>query len=203
MIKVHITDDHKMLVEGLSLSINESNIAEVIGCSYSLSDCRKALDIQTPDVLLLDILLPDGSGVDFCAEVKEKYPEVKVLILTTLDGYSTAKHVMDNGAAGYILKNSLSEEVVEGIVTVMRGEIFLCDEIDILMKKKQPNAIWLTTRERELLKLIADGYTNQEIANKIYLSVETIKTYRRNLIFKLGAKNSMVMVKMAIEQNLI
>ncbi|MDR1347139.1 MAG: response regulator transcription factor [Prevotellaceae bacterium] len=203
MITVHIADDHRMLVEGLTLSINESSIAKVIGTSSSLSECRKALDLQTPDVLLLDINFPDGSGVDFCTEIKLKFPGIKILILTTHNEYSIARRVMDNGASGYILKNALSEEVIAGIETVMEDKIFMCDEIDILMKKRSENQIWLTVREQELLRLIIDGYTNQEIADKVYLSVETIKTYRKNLILKLGAKNSMALVRMAIEQKLV
>lgn len=110
---------------------------------------------------------------------------------------------MENGASGYILKNALAEEVIVGIEAVMEGETFLCDEIDVLMKKKPKQMIWLTTREKELLRLIVDGYTNQEIADKLFLSIETIKTYRKNLILKLGAKNSMLLVKMAIEEKWI
>jgi DNA-binding NarL/FixJ family response regulator len=203
MITVHITDDHKILAEGLTLLINESNVAKVVGTSASLSQCRAALDAAVPDVLLLDINLPDGSGVDFCAEAKQKYPGMKVLILTTHNEYSIARRVMNNGASGYILKNALSEEILAGIEAVMNGDIFMCDEIDLLMKKRNESHLWLTVREQELLRLIIDGYTNQEIADKLFLSVETIKTYRKNLLLKLGAKNSMVMVKMALEQKLV
>jgi DNA-binding NarL/FixJ family response regulator len=192
-----------MLVEGLTLSINESDIAKVVGTSSSLRQCKTALEAEVPDVLLLDINLPDGSGIDFCTEVKQKYPALKVLILTTHNEYSIAKRVMNNGASGYILKNAMSEEVITGIETVMDGKIFLCDEIDVMMNKNNENQIWLTVREQELLRLIIDGYTNQEIADKMFLSIETIKTYRKNLILKLGARNSMVLVKMALEQKLV
>jgi len=199
MIKVHITDDHKILVEGLQMLINESENITVTGVSYCLEACRKALLFETPDVLLLDLNLPDGNGIAFCSEVRTKYPNIKILILTTHNEYSVAKQVMDNGALGYILKNALSEEVITGIETVMKGELFLCDEIDILMKKRKDQQIWLTAREKEILRMIVDGYTNQEMADKIFLSIETIKTYRKNLILKLGAKNSMILVKMAME----
>jgi DNA-binding NarL/FixJ family response regulator len=199
MITVHITDDHKVLVEGLRMLINESEDIRVAGVSHSLEECRKALTLQTTDVLLLDLNLPDGSGVDFCNEVRIKWPEVKILILTTHNEYSIAKRVMDNGASGYILKNALSEEIITGIDTVMQDEVFLCDEIDIMLKKRIDEQIWLTTREKQLLRLIVDGYTNFEMADKMCLSIETVKTYRKNLILKLGAKNSMVLVKMALE----
>ncbi len=203
MIKVHITDDHKMLIEGLTSCINESGVAEVIDTSNTLSDCRKSIAFSKPDILLLDINLPDGNGVDFCLEVKTKYPEVKILILTTHDEYSIARRVMNNGASGYILKNALSEEVIAGIEAVMNDEIFLCEEIDVLMNRRSEQPIWLTSREQELLKLLADGLTNQEIADTIFLSVETIKTYRKNLLLKMGAKNTIVAVRMAIDKKLI
>lgn len=203
MITVHITDDHKMLVEGLKASIEESGIATVTGTSHTLAECRNALSFQRPEVLLLDLNLPDGNGIDFCSDITQKYPAMKVLVLTTHNEYSIAKRVMENGASGYILKNSLSEEVVAGIEAVMNNEIFLCDEIDILINKRSDETIWLTAREQELLRLIADGYTNQEIADKVFLSVETIKTYRKNLILKLGAKNSMMLVRIALEKKLI
>lgn len=203
MIKVHITDDHKMFVEGLTASINESAIACVTRVSYTLEECRRNLSEELPDVLLLDISMPDGNGVDFCEEIHRKYPDMKILILTTHDEYSIAKRVIANGASGYVLKNSLSEEVIAGIETIMTGEIFLCEEIDVLIKKHTDQPVWLSSREQELLRLIVDGHTNQEIADKLFLSVETIKSYRKNLIQKLGAKNSMILVKMAIEKKLI
>jgi len=203
MIKVHITDDHRMFVEGLTASINESGMIKVTGVSYSLEECRRILLPETTDVLLLDISLPDGNGVDFCIEIHQKYPDMKILVLTSHDEYSIAKRVMANGASGYILKNSLSEEVIAGIETVMNNEIFLCDEVDILLKEHTDKPVWLSSREQELLKLIVDGYNNQEMSEKLFLGIETIKTYRKNLIQKLGAKNSMILVKMAIEKKLI
>ena len=199
MITIHITDDHKILVEGLKLLISESKDIQISGVSYNLEQCRKALTQENPDVLLLDLNLPDGSGIDFCSEIRRKYPHLKILILTTHNEYSVAKQTLANGASGYILKNALSEEVIAGIETVMQGEVFLCDEIDVVMKRKKEQQIWLTNREKELLRFIVDGYTNQEMADKMFLSIETIKTYRKNLILKLGAKNSVLMAKMAIE----
>ncbi|MDR0431388.1 MAG: response regulator transcription factor [Tannerellaceae bacterium] len=203
MTTVHITDESRMLIEGLTTSINESGIARVTGVSHTLAKCREALLLQVPDVLLIDLNLPDSNGIDFCAEIAKHYPQVKILILTTYYTYSIAKRVMDDGASGYILKNSLTEEVIAGIETVVNGEIFLCDEIDILLKKTKETPVRLTGREKELLRLIVDGYTNREIANKMTLAVETIKTYRKNLILKLGARNSVVLAKKAIEEKFI
>jgi len=202
-INVMIVDDHKVLVEGLKLLINDAEHITVTEVFYTLDDCRKTLEFQRPDVLLLDINLPDGSGIDFCGEVRQKYPHVKILILTTHNEYSVVRRALDNGASGYILKSALSEEVIAGIEAVMDGETFLCDEMEVLMRKRPEQQIWLTVREKELLRLIVDGYTNQEMADKMFLSVETIKTYRRNLIAKVDAKNAVLLVKMAMDNKWI
>jgi DNA-binding NarL/FixJ family response regulator len=203
MINVHIVDDHKVVVEGLKVLINESKNIKVSGVSYCLEECRKALLFSAPDLLLLDINLPDGNGIEYCSEVQKKYPEIKILILTTHSEYSVAKQALDNGVSGYIVKNALSEELFTGIETVMDGEIFVCDEIDILMKRKQKQQIWFTKREKEVLQGISDGLINQQIADKLYLSIETIKTYRKNLNQKVGAKNTIMLVNMARENNWI
>jgi DNA-binding NarL/FixJ family response regulator len=203
MIKVHITDDHKMLVEGLTASINESDIATVTGVSYTLGECRKALSFTPVNVLLLDISLPDGSGIDFCKEIHAGYPDMKILILTFHNEYSIAKRTLENGASGYILKNALSEEVIEGIEAVMNGKTFLCDEIDTLLNEKNEKQIWLTKREQEILELISEGYSNHEIADKLFLGIETIKTYRKNLNRKFEAKNTVDLVRKGMKNQLV
>jgi DNA-binding NarL/FixJ family response regulator len=204
MISVQIVDDHKMLLDGLCRIINESGTARVNQLYYSLQACRNGLCLNLPDVLLLDIHLPDGNGVDFCAETKTLYPGLKILMLTSLNETSVVKRSLHNGAQGYILKNATSEEVIAGIVAVNRGERFLCKEANLLMKKKkQDEIIWLTTREKEILRLIAEGLSNPEIADRIFLSQETVKGYRRDLLLKFGAKNSVALVKAAIEQRLV
>ncbi|HNX66638.1 MAG TPA: response regulator transcription factor [Bacteroidales bacterium] len=203
MITVAITDDHKMLVQGMKKIIEESGKASVTGVAYTAAECRRMLQYEQPDVLLLDINLPDGSGLDLCSELHESFPQLKILALTSYGEYSMVKRMLDHGASGYVLKNAMGEEVIEGILTVHAGAIFLCHEVDMLMKKESVTQIWLTPREEELLRLIVEGYTNPEIAEKICLSPETIKGYRKNLLFKLGAKNTATLVKMAMEQKLV
>lgn len=198
MIQVHITDDHKMLVEGLRAAINESGIAHISGISYTLSGCREALASLPPDVLLLDISMPDGNGLDFCDEIHRRCPSVKILMLTSYDEFTLVNRAITAGASGYILKNALSEEVVQGIQSVMSGNTYFSREIERLMKKRTDATVWLTKREQELLRYIVEGYTNQEIADKMYLSIETVKTYRRNLIQKLGSKNTAELVRIAM-----
>lgn len=203
MIRVQITDDHRMFVEGLTRIINESGIAEVIGTAGTAAACRRMLCERQADVLLLDIHLPDGNGVDLCAELRAKYPDLKILALTSFGELAVINRMLDTGALGYVLKNAMSEEVLLGIETVAAGEKFLCDEVDLLFRKQTGLAVVLTKKERELLGLICEGYTSTEIAGKMFLGAETISSYRKNLLFKLNAKNTAALVKMAIEQRLI
>ncbi|GHT10266.1 oxygen regulatory protein NreC [Bacteroidia bacterium] len=204
MIDVHIVDDHKVVVEGFSRIINESDIAIVTAIYYSLSACREGLAIIRPDVLLLDVSLEDGNGVDFCAEITAVYPDLKIMMLTGFKEFAIAKRSLHNGALGYVLKNAMPEEIIAGIQVVNSGETFLCEEIDVLIKKKKKeDIIWLTVREKEVLQLIAEGWADPEIAEKIFLSRETVKGYRKDLLLKFNAKNSVALVKAAIEQKLI
>lgn len=203
MIRVAIVDDHKILVEGLNSLITESGIAKVVGVAHSAQECQLSIHFWKPDVLLLDVGLPDRSGLDYCKELKEQFPDLKILALTTHNEYSIVRQMLENGASGYLIKNAMASEVLEGIKVVSEGKIFLCHEVDLLMKKPLEEVVWLTHREKELLRLVTEGYTNTEIADKIFLSPETIKGYRKNLLLKLGAKNTAVLVKMAIEQKLI
>ena len=203
LIKVAIVDDHKILVEGLSNLITESGIATIVGVAHSAEECRRNIRFWNPDVLMLDVGLPDISGVDFCKELKETFPDIKILALTTHNEYTIVRQMLENGALGYLIKNSMAAEVLEGIEAVAEGRKFLCHEVDLLMKRPTEKTIWLTRRERELLRLVTEGYTNAEIAEKIFLSPETIKGYRKNLLLKLDAKNTAVLVKIALEQKLI
>lgn len=203
MINVAIVDDHRILTEGLQSLIADSAIATVVGVAHSAAACRLSLAFWKPDVLLLDVGLPDVSGVDFCKEIKEQFPNIKVLALTTHSEYTVVRQMLDNGASGYLIKNAMADEVMAGIEAVAAGETFLCHEIDLLMRRPAEKNVWLSPRERELLLLISEGLTNTEIAEQIFLSPETIRGYRKNLLLKLGAKNTAVLVKMAIEQKLI
>ena len=204
MISLQIVDDHKVVVESLKKLINESGIALVTDVYYDLESCRLGLEKTLPDILLLDIGLPDGDGVDFCAEIIKHYPGLKIIMLTTYKEFSIARRALHNGAYGYILKNAESEEMLTGIETVSRGEQFLCEEINLLLKEKRSEkVVWLANREKEILKYIADGYTTKEIADLIFRDIETVRTHRRNLLIKLDAKNTAVMVKKGYEMKLL
>jgi DNA-binding NarL/FixJ family response regulator len=143
-----------------------------------------------PEVLLLDISMPDGNGIDLCPKIKKKYPQVKVLMLTSYGELATIARALDAGADGYVLKNSEPEELLEGIHTIASGERFLCEEVNVTLKNNESNPMELTRREIELLQLIAEGYTLPEQADKMCLGYHTIRSYRQKLNIKLNAHNT-------------
>lgn len=203
-IRIAIVDDHKMVVKSLSKLIDESGIAQVTDVYYTVKSGEEGLSKMRPDVLLLDIGLPDGDGVDFCAKITKTYRGLKVIMLTSYKEFNVAKRALSNGALGYVLKNSEPEEIFAAIKTVAKGEQFLCEEIDILLKdKKKAEVVWYSPREKEVLQYIADGFTTKEIADKICRDEETAKAHRRNLLVKFNAKNTSEMIKKACDQNLV
>ncbi len=203
MITVQIVDDHRLFVEGLEKIIVESGIARIIGKAYNARECWQMLVWERADILLLDVHLPDGNGVDLCPQIKQKYPDLKILALTSFAEYAVVSRMLENGAMGYMLKNAMPEEIIQGIETVADGEKFLCHEVDLLLKKQAGQAVILTRKERELLRLISEGYISSEIAEKMHLGIDSINNYRKNLLLKLDARNTAVLVKIAIEQKLI
>jgi len=203
MIQVLIVDDHLILADGLKKLVDDSGFAVVCHTALTGKACLHYLHRATPDVVFLDINLPDANGIDLCREIKLHNPEIKIIALTSFGEYALVRRMLESGADGYLLKNAMPDEILLSIETVVEGGRFLSEEIDMLMRKRTLNPVWLTPREKELLKLIVDGYTNPEIADKMCLGVETVNGYRKNLLLKLGAKNTAVLVKMAIEEKLI
>jgi len=202
-IKLLIVDDHRILVAGLKKLFENSATVQVTGIAFSGKECRSAIIKELPDVILLDINLPDASGIDLCKEIKSQHPEIKIVALSSFNEYAIVRRMLENGASGYVVKNAMPEEIKMSVEMAANNASFLCEEIDLLMRKRSKNPIWLTPREKELLKLIVDGFTNHEIAEKMFLGVETINSYRKNLLIKLGAKNTAILVRMALEEKLV
>jgi DNA-binding NarL/FixJ family response regulator len=203
MIRVAIVDDHKGVAEGFERLINETEVARVTGKAYSAAGCWDLLAKGDADVLLLDVSLPDGNGIDLCPQIKNRYPDLKILMLTSYSELTIIVRVLEDGASGYVLKNAMAEEIIEGICVVASGERFLCEEVNLLLKNRETQTVRLSRREQELLRLIVAGQTNAEIADSMCLGYETIKTYRKNLILKLNAHNTAQLVRMAIEKKLV
>lgn len=203
-IKIFITDDHYMVIEGIrSLLTNEKDI-EWMGHASNADSCLAFLQQQQPDIILMDINMPGKSGIDLCKEVKDKYPGVFVVGLSTFNQQSFIHKMMENGASGYVLKNATQQELMEAITTVVKGKTYLSDEAATALRNTETSAIPLVTRrEKEVLQLIAEGLTNGEIAEKLFISSATVDTHRKNLLVKFQTKNTASLVKTAMQWQLI
>jgi DNA-binding NarL/FixJ family response regulator len=207
MIRVFIVDDHPVVIEGIHALLQNEKDMEWVGQAMNAQSCLGFFVNNTADVVLMDINLPDMSGVDLCGVMKEKYPGVLVLGLSTFNQGIYIKKMMENGASGYILKNASKEELIRAIHAVRDGCIYFSGEVGDTLKAYQRSSMAvvpvLSRRESEILALIAEGYTNPEMADKLYVSPFTIDSHRKNLLAKLNVKNTASLVKFAMDHHLI
>ncbi len=211
MITVAITDDHFMVVEGLKTMLNQVDTIKIIDAYHTVNDTVEGLKNNSPDILLLDINLPDGNGIDLCKILKQTYKDLKIIALSNFEDIAFIKQIIKNGANGYLLKNTNKSELVLAIHTVQNDELFLPETLqrqllnDSLGKPTNssffvPN---LTRREKEVLSLIVKEYTSEDIANKLFVTVKTVEAHRSNLIQKLSVKNVAGLVRVALEKGLV
>jgi len=201
--KLFIVDDHYMVIEGIrSLLQNETDI-ECIGHAMNAISCLAFLKLNQPDVILMDINLPDMSGVDLCKEVKQHYPLINILGLSTFNQQYVIRSMMDNGASGYVLKNATRQELLTAITTVTLGKTFLSFEAVQSLRETTVEVPVISRREKEVLQLIAEGLTNAEIAAKLFISIPTVNTHRRSLIEKFDAPNTAVLIGKATKSGMV
>ncbi len=206
MIRIFIVDDHPVVIEGIHALLQHEKDITWMGQAMNAPSCLGFFVNSTADVVLMDISMPGMDGVELCGLMKEKYPGIFILGLSTFNQGIYIKKMLENGASGYILKNSSKEELIKAIHSVYEGSIFINGEVaESLKEYKRTTKIELpalTSREKEILALIAEGYTNPQIAEKIFLSPFTIDSHRKNLLAKLGVKNTATLIKLAVERNL-
>lgn len=209
MIQIAITDDHTIVIEGIKTMLKSNKEIEVLQSFENLKDTFENLNSGV-QVLLLDINLPDGNGVNACKELLGKHPDLKIIALTNFEDTVFIKQILKNGAMGYLLKNTDKKELTEAIKFVVEGKRYLPKNIsDILLNDaigiQNSNYFIpkLTIREKEILNLIIQEFTTEEIALKLFVSAKTVESHRSNLIQKLGVKNSAGLVRVAFEKGLV
>ncbi len=202
-IKVLIADDHHLMIDGLQSLLDSVDGIEIVGVAHDGHEAITFASRKPVDVILLDIQMPKMNGFQVAAELKTKRPEIKLLVLTMYDKPGFIRELLESGVDGYVLKNTGKEELVEGIRAVMQGERYFSKEVETIffdsLKKSKDDTAFLTTREVEIMKLIAREFTSQEIAEQLFLSHFTVDTHRKNIISKLGVKNTAGLIRYAYE----
>jgi DNA-binding NarL/FixJ family response regulator len=211
-VKLILADDHPLVLSSLKTVINSQEQMEVVGSYCCGSDLLNGLKTLQPDVLMLDMQLPDMTGKELAETILNVYPSIKIIVLTALEATYNIEEMMQLGCAGYLLKSSCDDlQLIKAIEDVYRGEYYLDTVLqkqlltNILKKKRLAENVsqLLTRREKEILKLITEEYTNMEIAEKLNISIRTVETHRFSLLQKLNAKNTAGLVRSAIEMRLI
>ena len=192
-LRVLLVDDHEVVRQGVKALLEAQDTVKVVGEAGTASDAVRRVGYDSPDVVVMDVRLPDGSGVDACREIRSRFPDVKVLMLTSYADEEALVSAIMAGAAGYVLKQIRGTELLTAVKRVAAGESLLDPSITgkVLERLRTPSEederlSRLTPQERRILALIADGMTNRQIATEMHLAEKTIKNYVSNLLAKLG-----------------
>ena len=202
--RILLADDHKLVAEGLKNLIQTNNAGVVLGIACSIAECEQLLSELHPQLLLLDIGMPDGNALDHLPRWQKLYPDMRVLVFSCYGESSVIQRALSHGANGYVQKDSSSAEFLQGIEQVSGGGSYLCPiSKEIINKAPKRQQDVLTPREREVLALIVEGLSMKQIAERLFLSFETIHSYTKILRAKLGVNNTAALVRKAIEQKLV
>ncbi|TGD81579.1 response regulator [Hymenobacter wooponensis] len=215
MIRVILADDHTILRDGIRALLAGEPDMEVVGEASHGQGVLDLLADTSADVVLMDLNMPVLDGFATMPLLQEHYPGVRVVVLSMLDSENYVHRILQAGALGYVLKSAESSEIIFAIRTVAVGHSFLCTEVGMavlnrLVKIPNADAVLasrksgdLSSREMEVLRLIAEGLTNAEIADKLFTSKRTVETHRQNIIEKTQAKNTAALIRYAMSQGLI
>ena len=209
MIRLFLVDDHPVLRDGLRALFQQDPSLQVVGEAENGEQLLAQLPTTPCDVVLLDLHMPGLDGLATTQRLHAEFPDVRVLILSMADHERAIGEVLAAGAAGYVLKNVGHEEIVAGVRAVAGGQRFLCSELGLTMLEKLLTGVsepvpmsmsGLTAREQEILRLVTDGLTTAQIAEKLFTSPRTVESHRQNIMEKTGTKNTAALVKVAVSQ---
>lgn len=214
MITVTMIEDHRILVDSLSLMLRYEPDIDFLGSAASLEDGRRLLQETSPNVLLLDVGLPDGNGLDLIPEVKQISPDTNIVVLTSLTDETTLMRVVDSGISGFVSKDSQLSDLLVTIRKAAEGEIVMPTSllVGLLMRMSRDKAAayqddkgWerLTVREEEVLERLASGKTGDEIAEELHIAPLTVRTHIRNLMSKMGVHSRLEAVAFGMKNGLI
>ena len=199
-IKIIIIDDHPVVLQGFNFMLQDIAGMELTG---QFTDAAAGIEFMAKNpvnVVLLDINLPDMNGIDACAAIKRLHPQTHVLAISNINEYSIIQRMLASGAAGYLLKNASSEEVVACIHRVMNGQTGISEGVRTILARRQSGELPVVTRrEKEILVLLAEGLSSQEIGDKVFISPLTVESHRRNLLQKFKVTNVAALIHKASE----
>ncbi len=213
-IKVLIADDHAMFVDGIEQILKGEDEIQVVGKCFDGKSAIEFVQNHEVDLILLDINLPEMTGIEVCQKIKEENIDVKILAITMFNEESFVTEILNHGAKGYILKNTGRAELLKAIHTVMKGKSYFSEDVTQTImkglmkrrkssKEKEKSIPKISRREKEVLRLIIQEHTTQEIADLMFISLKTVESHRSSLLNKLDARNTAGLVRIALENKLL
>lgn len=206
-ISLLIVDDHPVVLEGMKALLLDSELVQVKACCSNAQSALAFLETEAVDVILLDINLPDISGIDVCKQIKQKYSGTHVIAISNYNERSMITKMIQNGATGYVLKNASAEEIISAIKAVVNKKVYLSQEVQQSLFEaalEDPLELpKLTRREQEVLRCIAEGKTTAEIGDALFISPHTVETHRKNLMQKFEVSNAAALIRVATQYQLI
>ena len=206
-INVVLADDHQLFRDGLKAMLQSWGRINIVGEASHGSVLLTVLASQTPDIVLLDISMPQGSGIDLLPTIKERFPNVKCIMLTMHEDVQYVLRSLKQGADGYLLKDADEEELKTAIQEVYEGKKYFKNKISDLivanLSGEQSPETLLSEREIQIVRLVAEGKITKEIAEQLYVSVRTVETHRSRIMRKMGVANTAEMIRMAYKKKLI
>ncbi len=204
-IKVLVVDDHPMVLEGMQAMLAQIAFASVTGLAQNAYQAMEMIGSDVPDIVITDINMPEISGIELTAKIRKEYPAVRVIAMSTFNERSYISQMVQQGASGYLLKSASKEEIEEAILTVNENKLYM--SLDLNLNKQEQQEInkipVLTSREKEVLTLIAEGFTNSQIAEKLFVSSHTVDSHRKNLLTKFEVNNTAGLIKLAAKYGLV
>jgi len=201
--KIFIVDDHPMVIEGFKTLLSQNENITIVGTAINAFEAIAFISKNEVDIAFIDINLPDINGIELCEKIKTEFPSILCLALSTFNDRSYVAKMIENGASGYLLKNSSKEEIYKAIDDVSKGNMYFNVDYQTQNTSKYNQIPIITRREKEVLVLIAEGLTNQQIADKLFISITTVSSHRQNLMLKLEANNTASLIKNAVKFELI
>lgn len=204
-IKVLVVDDHPMVLEGMRSMLQQIAFVIVTGTVSNAYEAMEHIKLTAPDIVITDINMPEISGIELTLKIKKEFSPVKVIAMSTFKERSYISQMIQNGASGYLVKSASKEEIEEAILSVHEGKLYMSLDINLSSSDKQEmnNMPVLSSREKEVLQLIADGMTNPQIAAKLFLSMHTVDSHRKNLLTKFAVNNTASLIKLASKNNMV
>ena len=206
-IRVVVVDDHRLVIEGLKALLSSDAQLEITASFTTGQAALTFLETQPTEVVLLDVNLPDIHGVEMCRIIHERHPSVKMLGLSTYCEPSIINQMIRHGVSGYLLKNVVADELMRAIRQIHRGQHYFGAEIQKMLADSVFNEAEetprLTRREKEIVRLIADGHTTNQIAETLFISPLTVETHRKNVMKKLKVTNAASLIKLVLEKTII